>query len=587
MRWTKIGTPAHSLATFANRLVALTPNRKAIYAWDPLVGEWSSIGGAASALIGGGWDLYSVQSGTGDLWGRDGTMWRRVGDPADEFVAIAGSVYALRNQRTIIQRYNRFTSRWSTIGGPAATLIGGGANLYAASPKRRSILEYERHANRWVEIGGPGAQWVGVGGTVYGLTPDRQAVYRYDGEPGRWTKIGGPAASLIGGGEYLYAVSPGSGAILRYNAGWQEIGTPGVGFVAVGRFVWGMTPDKSQVFQYDPASAESKRLRVMMAPRFGTSWFGARVMRGFLVKRMGGAVIAEHCSDVPFQPLSMLKILPHMTALREVDAGRAFLSEKVRWVERTAVNMANGETIDDSCLMEGSLNTKVAEAPLSDALPTMMWESHNRTLDAVMGKFPPRVFTTRLRGMGLRQTEMYPECDSSSRRAPWADNVSSLTDMATLLENVAAGKWIGKEDLRDLFREYMPTNTPRVPYVSAITGRRNNGFGNGHLEAIVTRELGADRKHLRAKFLSYVRMHGKGGGGGPSGVDGGVCDLLWVRLPFKVGGRVVLRDYIIGLYYWQFTVPYQSAIDDEMRADRPPFLNEAFTLPVREAVKTW
>jgi hypothetical protein len=198
-----------------------------------------------------------------------------------------------------------------------------------------------------------------VGGTVYGLTPDRKAVYRYEGAPGRWTKVGGPAASLIGGGEFLYAVEPDSGALLRYNGGWEEIGTPGAGFVAMGRFVWGMTPDKSQVFQYDPASTESRRLRVMMVPRFGSAWFGSRVMRGFLVKRMGGAVIAEHCSDVPFQPLSMLKMLPHVTALREVDAGRALLTDKVRWVERTTVNEANNETMDDGCLMEGSVNTEL------------------------------------------------------------------------------------------------------------------------------------------------------------------------------------------------------------------------------------
>jgi len=94
--------------------------------------------------------------------------------------------------------------------------------------------------------------------------------------------------------------------------------------------------------------------------------------------------------------------------------------------------------------------------------------------------------------------------------------------MAAVLENVAAGKWIGDEALRDTFREFMPANTPRTPYQSAITGGSSDGFGNGSLASIVTRELGVGRQHLRENFLSYVRMHGKGGGGGPSGSDG-VC----------------------------------------------------------------
>ena len=60
-----------------------------------------------------------------------------------------------------------------------------------------------------------------------------------------------------------------------------------------------------------------------------------------------------------------------------------------------------------------------------------------------------------------------------------------------------------------------------------------------------------------------------------------------MRLPFKINQRVVLRAYVIGWYYWQFLVPSPTAIGDEMGADRPPFLQEAFTLPVREALKTW
>ena len=68
MSWNKIGTPAHSLAIFGNRLAALTPDRQTVYMRDPSSGTWKQIGGPAGALVGGGWDLYAVAPGGGDLW---------------------------------------------------------------------------------------------------------------------------------------------------------------------------------------------------------------------------------------------------------------------------------------------------------------------------------------------------------------------------------------------------------------------------------------------------------------------------------------------------------------------------------------
>jgi hypothetical protein len=71
MPWTKIGGPAHSLAIFANRLAALTPDKQAVYMRDPSSGEWKQIGGPAASLVGGGWDLYATTPGSGDRWRYD------------------------------------------------------------------------------------------------------------------------------------------------------------------------------------------------------------------------------------------------------------------------------------------------------------------------------------------------------------------------------------------------------------------------------------------------------------------------------------------------------------------------------------
>jgi hypothetical protein len=100
---------------------------------------------------------------------------------------------------------------------------------------------------------------------------------------------------------------------------------------------------------------------------------------------MGGNVLAEHCSDVCFQPLSTLKLLPYLHTLIEIDKGNATLNgTKVTWVQPTSGTAA--EISDTSCLAPGSAGTKAGSAVLADALPTMMWESHNRTLDSVLSK---------------------------------------------------------------------------------------------------------------------------------------------------------------------------------------------------------
>jgi hypothetical protein len=64
MSWIKIGGPAHNLAIFGNHLAALTPDRKAVYKLDPSSGTWKEIGGPATALVGGDWDLYAITPGS-------------------------------------------------------------------------------------------------------------------------------------------------------------------------------------------------------------------------------------------------------------------------------------------------------------------------------------------------------------------------------------------------------------------------------------------------------------------------------------------------------------------------------------------
>ncbi|MEJ6395540.1 serine hydrolase [Gymnodinialimonas sp. 2305UL16-5] len=135
--------------------------------------------------------------------------------------------------------------------------------------------------------------------------------------------------------------------------------------------------------------------------------------------------------------------MPYAHALRCVDQGQDNLSgTNVTWVQLTTGTPA--QMTDQSCIVAGAPGTQTGLVPLEDALLTMMWESHNRTLDAVLDRYGPANITAEAQNLGLRQTEMYFGCPQPGcPQAPWADNISTLLDIARLFEEVESGNFLG------------------------------------------------------------------------------------------------------------------------------------------------
>jgi hypothetical protein len=506
-------------------------------------------------------------------------------------VGICNAVYALNPDCTKVYRFDRYTGAWTEIGGPAHSIIGGGSKVYAAAPSKSAIWEYSRYLGKWTKIGGPGSMWVGVGGTVYGLTPDKSAVNKYSGAPDNWTKVGGPAKSLIGGGSSLYAIQPGTRDVWRYSGKgdqWDKIGTPGTGFVAVGRTLYALTPDKSAVYEFNDDNTESKRLRDMLYNIYAHSDFGNRVVRGFLVKRVGSEVLAEHCSDVCFQPLSTLKLLPYLYTMIEIDKGNATMNgTTISWIQPTTGTPA--AISDTTCLKASDSNTQAGSAKLKDALPTMMWESHNRTLDSLLNKYGTADITARGQSLGLRQTEMYFGCaQPGGPQAPWANNVSTLIDLAHLFEGVENLTFLTKATSRQAFHDNMIKldAAPGSSYTSPITGRTTGPLNNEFLRPIVQQEAGPTKQEIVDEFMKNFALRGKGGSGGPSGDEIGGSDYLEVSLPFKKNGVITIQKFLIGWFVCQLrsvSAPVQQPQDQALGN----FRNEIHRLPIRLALQTW
>ena len=591
MGWKKIGTAAHSLAIYANRLVALTPDRQRIFMRDPTTFKWIEIAGTpAKSIIGGAWDLYAESPNGKIVYRYDGKDWTQIGSGGLQFVGIGNALYALENGTRNVYRYDRYENKWSKIGGAAHSIIGGGSKVYASITDKGEIWEYSRFKDEWTKIGGAGHSWVGVGGTVFGLTPNKQAVYRYTGTPNNWTKVGGPALELIGGGSFLYAIAPGTRDVWKYSGKgtkWTKIGTPGVGFVASGNRLYGMTTNRAEVYKYSNENKESRRLRKLLYAAFKDEKFGRRIMRGFLVKEFGGRILAQNNADVCYQPLSSLKLLPYFHAISEIDKGNSDLATtNVNWFGLTVGN--SDEMNNTSCLQATDANVAAANAPLQDALPTMMWFSHNRTLDAVMEHYNIVNITQRLQDLGLKQTEMYFGCthsDISVRR--WPSNMSTLNDLAKLFEGVENLDFIDKVSSRQIWRTNMIQETalPGTTYMSPIIGK-TGGASSDYLRSLVEEIAGPAKLGIVNQFMQSVSFRKKGGGGGPNGNEVGQCDFREVSLPFKKRSKIVIKKFLMGHYMHQRRDASEAdvALEQKLMAE---FQQELYRVPITKALATW
>jgi hypothetical protein len=353
----------------------------------------------------------------------------------------------------------------------------------------------------------------------------------------------------------------------------------------------------------DNANEESRRLRDLIYRAFSNPKFGENVIRGFLVKQVGGSTLANIAAGLRFQPLSTLKLLPYLYTLIEVDEGKATLDDTtVSWIEATKDDA--GTELDDrkyaSCLQFGSANTKPGAAKLGDALPTMMWESHNRTLDAILEKYTPDKISARANQLGLTQTVMYYGCPQADKSATlWPSNRSTLYDLAKLFEGVEMLQFVAQDSTRQAFFNNMINGDyDGSSYKSPITGK-TSGWNNSFLRNLVKREAGPAKQGIVEDFLKHVVVRGKGGSGGPSSDEFGYSDFLHVTLPFKESGQVVLKSFLVGWFIYRLKTPPgcpESLANDDgvcqaiWKPERDAlerFRMELHTTPIRMALATW
>jgi hypothetical protein len=352
--------------------------------------------------------------------------------------------------------------------------------------------------------------------------------------------------------------------------------------VATSGRLYAMTPGRIEVRQLDPASTESRRLRGLMYQANAESKFGGRVRRGFLVQRIGGPVVAEHNADVIHQPVSCLKLLPYAQALIDVDRGVSTMDTTVEWVE-----FVKEDDTERKCLKPGTPKTRTARASYRDALPTMMWFSHNRTLEALLERLDPAAITRQAQARGLLETEMYHGCENT--RGPlawWAHNMTTLEDMATIFQGFERRTWINNQTTLDLFHNNMVqfTPSPGTDYTSPFLGWTAGLHTNDFLRPIVDREARHGKKSIVPTFMQHVVMRQKTGGGNPADDEFSYGEANLLTLPFKINGTIHPTTFFIGWFLSQARVTIEGANADP---DLEAFKAELYVRPIRQALATW
>ena len=368
------------------------------------------------------------------------------------------------------------------------------------------------------------------------------------------------------------------------------------------------------------ATEEARRLRPIMEKTYDAKEMGNNVTRGFLVKESNGSMIAEIGSGLSFQPASTLKLLPYLYAMQETDSRYASLSSQLRVFRHP-----------DNWRADCTGTRQFINVTFKDALPTMMWYSHNPTLDALFNQYYPAYNSNALldtltrraqHQWGMPNTIIFSGCNGE-----WLDNRSTLRDIATLYEGVDSGRYFANKNTQALFWNNMinhmhadcktnpvgtgnctcPSYYPQCPgnfYQSPYAGDAPDdtddlidfsGPANLLFIRSIVQQEGGNNFPVDA-FLDEVIMRKKGGGASvPVRKEGYGSGSFFVTLPFKNHlNQVSPRSFVVTWFMngWDPTCGGLADIDcknirDEDGPDISKLERELFRVPIRMAVNTW
>jgi hypothetical protein len=311
---------------------------------------------------------------------------------------------------------------------------------------------------------------------------------------------------------------------------------------------------------------------------------------GAYLKQVDGSVLADLQGDRRFEPASMIKVLIHLYAMRQVQTGAAKLTDPITYYFDPSLdpNSPYQTTVHPDSYPHTSANAVVTT--LEDALRRMMQNSDNRTTMAVMDHFGKANINAMARALGLTGTVI-------GSPSPIGDGVPgnyfTLADAAKLYEKVADGTAGVTGATRDKFYElmYHGADGTLAQVVREEAARKlNKPVSDPAVQALAN------------SFLGQVQEVNKGGSyTNPAGND--AWNLIqtvggWVSLPFKqtlltISGHSVQvirqHGYAYGMFVENARAPRNNPdpVSRGISAAMSQAEAELFRGEIRAALATW
>jgi len=344
----------------------------------------------------------------------------------------------------------------------------------------------------------------------------------------------------------------------------------------------------------DNATPENQRVRAIWrsstmanAPSGVDAWFGV------YAKEVNGPVYVGLAQGMTFQPLSVLKLAPHLYVmdLLDNDPGLDML-DAPNGISWTSLKDKPDEIYCP--YTDAGKATQMNSDSLRNTLKRGLGESLNRAHEALVNKYGSDTINTRIQKLGLEYTKVYPGCQQPPGVKDWTFNTSTLSDLGKLFEGVDT-KVFFPHHWDKVSKEFygLMADWWSAPGVKSIKAVVNDEASKAGKSAIVN------------DFMSHVTLNGKGGGTilpqADGAYQGGRSFFGRLELPFVTGPNkaLTIKTFVGGYFVDNFTAPCNedtaSTSQDikcrnwktKQNATYELFYSEPFRVAIRKAIATW
>lgn len=340
------------------------------------------------------------------------------------------------------------------------------------------------------------------------------------------------------------------------------------------------TGDRWVAVLLDNSDAETDRIRdYIEASPYAAGYFGA------YSKAVDGRVYVGLAHDSPYQPMSVMKLVPFLYVLDRVDRGLSKLEDELTWQRPPGMP-------DDPCPGDGPSETFSTD--LGSVLDRAMKISLNRAHETLLDEFKPHAITSFVRGdaIGMKSTRMYYGCPGKTKK-DWTSSRTTLADMGRLFEGV---------DSRRFFKHQWDDTSALFYDILVNWGDDPESPDNWYRDVVADEAAKLGKSAFVDQFLEGMQVDGKGGSlelyeGDPAEGTAQVPRAFSFRALLPFPGWPDGRPFVGGFFASPLTgvcveadwepnwwTSRCRAFRDQMKATFEGLTAELLRVPIREAL---